>query len=974
MDYRIKKIDADSLNAKFAWEIERFNSQVDFLGRLFKQRPELLIGKEDLLEQAQLLVSNAVDAGKLSELVSSVRKAEEILSPFSAVAKEYTIHCVGHAHIDMNWQWNWPETVAVVNDTFTTVLRLLDKYEDFCFSQSQGAVYDIVRKYNPEMLKRIKAYVQQGRWEIAASQWVEGEKNFVSGESLVRHLLYTREFCKEHFDLDAEDVSIDWEPDTFGHANTIPMILSGGGVSHYYCGRTGEDDDLPPIFYWQSPDGSKVLVNKESSWYFDFIGSHNVKGLMNFVETTNLKDWMCVFGVGDHGGGPTERDIKYCIEMDSWPLYPNMKFSTTKKYYRIVQQQYDNIPVVEGELNFEFEGCYTSQSRIKKAVRDSENRLLDAETAAVISDVFTGENYPFDTLRKAWQDTLFAHFHDILPGSCTPEARDYQMGQAQNVLADTSMITTLSLRKMSSLIDTSFAGSKNDNPAVNTSSRSSSAGVGRNSADGQISSFSNESGPLRPFVIFNPTGWKRSEVVKLTVWDGGSGFMTDDVKATEFTAVFPDGTKVSADRVSQGRYWQHEYVELMVPVTVEAFGYTTVIIEPAGEFVSMFAVPIGYDKKQTDVKCLGEPVKNGMEFHRIRWKEMGQMSLENEFIQVLFNKKTGNVSAMVDKKTGINICDDKKNTSSLEYLEELPDPMAAWRIATEATVSGIRLVSLEPSLRGSYVTSVTAKYKVKSSTVSVEYFLKQNSPYLEMELEVDWKEIGDSNIGTPGLRMNFPAGFDIKHSRFDTPFGAIERNGTNGSDVPGLLWADVSDDDGGFAVVSEYKHGYGIVDNTLRLNLIRSSYNPDPMPEVTKHNIKLALMPYSGKMDIAELKRVGHAFGRQLQPVSTDVHDGKMPAVSQSMINCDSDSVIIEAIKKSQDDSSIVVRLLETLGEKASVSISCCPQLASQLVSAQKVDLLERPLDSSELKIKNNRVMLDVEAYSVETIKIYLRR
>ena len=72
------------------------------------------------------------------------------MAPIATVAKTYTIYCVGHAHIDMNWMWSWPETVAVTNDTFATVLKLMDEFPQFRFSQSQASVYAIIEEYNPE--------------------------------------------------------------------------------------------------------------------------------------------------------------------------------------------------------------------------------------------------------------------------------------------------------------------------------------------------------------------------------------------------------------------------------------------------------------------------------------------------------------------------------------------------------------------------------------------------------------------------------------------------------------------------------------------------------------------------------------------------------------------------------------------------------------------------------------------------------
>lgn len=137
-----------------------------------------------------------------SDLNELILETEDILQPLEAEAKKYTVYCIGHAHIDMNWMWSWPETVAVVNDTFTTVLNLLEKFPEFCFSQSQASIYRIVEQFNPSMLQRIKEFVEEGRWEITASHWVENEANLISGEAMCRHLLYTRRYMKKLFNLE----------------------------------------------------------------------------------------------------------------------------------------------------------------------------------------------------------------------------------------------------------------------------------------------------------------------------------------------------------------------------------------------------------------------------------------------------------------------------------------------------------------------------------------------------------------------------------------------------------------------------------------------------------------------------------------------------------------------------------------------------------------------------------------------------
>ena len=79
-------------------------------------------------------------------------EAEKMLSTLSEAAKSYKVICIGHAHIDMNWQWRFDETVSITLATFKTMLNLMDEYPDFTFGQSQASVYKIVEKYNPCLL------------------------------------------------------------------------------------------------------------------------------------------------------------------------------------------------------------------------------------------------------------------------------------------------------------------------------------------------------------------------------------------------------------------------------------------------------------------------------------------------------------------------------------------------------------------------------------------------------------------------------------------------------------------------------------------------------------------------------------------------------------------------------------------------------------------------------------------------------
>jgi len=113
----------------------------------------------------------------------------------------------------MNWMWSWHETVAATLATFRTMLNIMDEYPDFCFSQSQASVYKIVEDFEPEMMDRIKGRIDEGRWEITASAWVETDKNMPNTESMIRHIQYTKNYLRDSWDIDPASLEVDFSPE-----------------------------------------------------------------------------------------------------------------------------------------------------------------------------------------------------------------------------------------------------------------------------------------------------------------------------------------------------------------------------------------------------------------------------------------------------------------------------------------------------------------------------------------------------------------------------------------------------------------------------------------------------------------------------------------------------------------------------------------------------------------------------------------
>jgi alpha-mannosidase len=378
--------------------------------------------------------------------------SEQKILPLENAAKEYTLLCASHAHIDMNWMWGWQETVAVTLATLRTILAMMEEYPGFTFSQSQAVVYRIVEKYDPDLMAGIIARIKEGRWEVTASAWIEADKNMPCAESLLRQVRYTRNYLASVWKLDP--ARIDFSPDTFGHSANIPEIDAYSGIKYIYHCRGLEE--CYPLYRWRAPSGSELLCYCEPYWYNSGITPDIALSVPELsARAGGLKTGLVVYGVGDHGGGSTRRDIEAILEMAAWPVFPRVQFGTFSAFFSAAETVREKFPLVEREINFFGTGCYSSQSRIKLGNRRAEVALLDAEGFDALAFLLSGKRYDPARLEEAWRGVLFTHFHDILTGSCVRDSREYAIGLFAEALAVAGTVREKASRALAEMIDTS---------------------------------------------------------------------------------------------------------------------------------------------------------------------------------------------------------------------------------------------------------------------------------------------------------------------------------------------------------------------------------------------------------------------------------------------------------------------------------------------------------------------------------------
>ncbi|MGC8971608.1 MAG: alpha-mannosidase [bacterium] len=336
--------------------------------------------------------------------------------------KSYKLYMIGNAHIDPVWLWKWDEGLVTTRATFKSAIDRIEEYPEFVFTASSACLYKWIEETDPELFEKIKEKVKEGRWCIVGGWWIEPDCNIPGGEALVRQGLYGQKYFLEKFGIKAK---VGYNPDSFGHNWMIPQVLKKMGIDYYVFMRPGpHEKDLPgDIFWWESPDGSKVLVYRIPFSYATW-GKEVETQVKRVAEKLNetINSLMCFYGVGDHGGGPTKENIENIKELNTKEDIPKLIFSSPDKFFEEISNKNIDFPVVKDDLQHHASGCYSVLSWIKKSNRKLEHLLLNGEKIAILGSYIKSLAYPKDSFRSSWQTLLFTQFHDILAGTSIPEA------------------------------------------------------------------------------------------------------------------------------------------------------------------------------------------------------------------------------------------------------------------------------------------------------------------------------------------------------------------------------------------------------------------------------------------------------------------------------------------------------------------------------------------------------------------------
>jgi alpha-mannosidase len=368
-------------------------------------------------------------------------------------ASARTLHLIGNSHIDPVWLWQWPEGFQEIRATFRSALDRMDEYPEFIFTCDSAAYYEWIEQIDPQMFSEIRERVAEGRWEIVGGWWVEPDCNIPSGESFVRQALISQLYFQERFGRIA---TVGYNVDPFGHHAMLPQLLRRSGMDSYIFMRPGPHElPLPaPLFWWESPDGSRVLAYRLPHEYcssHEDLGLHLDKSIAQLPQ--RWTEMMAFYGVGNHGGGPTRANLDSIRRLDGAGSMPRLLHSTPRRFFDTAVADGATIPVYGQELQHHAVGCYSAHSGVKRWMRRAENALASAEVWAVLSESLAGHAYPSADLRHAWKGVLFNQFHDTLGGTAIEPAYQDARDQLGEALAIAGRVQNVAIQSISRMID-----------------------------------------------------------------------------------------------------------------------------------------------------------------------------------------------------------------------------------------------------------------------------------------------------------------------------------------------------------------------------------------------------------------------------------------------------------------------------------------------------------------------------------------
>jgi alpha-mannosidase len=888
-----------------------------------------------------------------------------------------TVRCIGHTHIDVAWLWRLKHTREKAARSFSTVLRLMEKFPDYIFLQTMPQLYDYIKTDYPDIYEQIKVRINEGRWEAGGGMWLEADCNLTSGESLVRQLLYGTRFLREEFGTECTYL---WLPDVFGYSWALPQILRKSGIDTFMTTKISwnQYNRMPhDTFQWRGIDGTEILTHfittpdpsANGGWLYTYNGyvtAGSVNGIWETYRDKSINhELLLAYGYGDGGGGVNREMLELRRRLDEMPGIPHVQTGRADEYFAQLQQTVadtrEYVHTWDGELYLELHrGTYTSQAYNKLMNRKLELLLREAEWLGVMGSLRQGNWKPYAKaeIDEAWKIVLRNQFHDIIPGSSIKEVYDdsrEEYGQAEQLLQKACMqaeealgIHLASLGKEEILNKDKIA-----------------------------------------CTVWNSAGWKRSGLVR--------------VAKENLLVSCRDGERRDGE-CEDGEWrdgeWQDEYGHVLSAQQdstgwwiemhgVVPMGYSTIFYMQTSNGLNAAERNVAAEvaARHTAAKPMAAALTDTVPFEPTEQSIIARKfnahnnGIDTPYYMIVWNND-GQLTSIWDKTEQREVLAAGFRGNVLQVFEDKPKSRhEAWDIDIyyqEKQEEVTRLTSVTLTEAGPIRAVVHFIWSYKASTISQQMIVYSGTRRIDFATEVDWHEQRKL------LKAAFPVEVRSTEATFDIQYGNVKRpTHWNTSwdyarfEVVGHQWADLSERGYGVSLLNDCKYGYDIKDHIMRLTLIKSALIPDDQADQGHHAFTYSLLPHKGdwleggtvaeawdlNMPMSCKPGVSSRTGKPDKPDKPDKLDKPDAASLFRLSGAAAGTVHIDAIKKAEDDERIVLRFHEFGGQRGSIEVS-----SDYLIrSWQESDLMERPLgERSAAPV----IQLQIKPYEIKTLLI----
>ena len=414
--------------------------------------------------------------------------------------------------------------------------------------------------------------------------------------------------------------------------------------------------------------------------------------------------------------------------------------------------------------------------------------------------------------------------------------------------------------------------------------------------------------------------------------------------------------------------------EMMSPVLVQnsLSWERTEWVQVRDQWLPITVPPMGYTVIDVDTVTPGAP----------KALVATETTLENDCLRVAF-AADGSITSLYDKVTGREIIKAGQAANRLAVYVDLGD---AWDFVmdyAEQEPHYMALVSSTPRVDGPRVI-LTQVYRIGHSELVQNIVLTAGSSRLDFESHLRWRE------AQAMLRTSFPVAIHANEASCEIQFGHIRRPTHRNTtwdlardEIAAHKWVDISQGDYGVALLNDCKYGHKIKDGVLDLNLLRSApysgsrlLHPidvapgDPNHAYTDqfdHVFTYALYPHRGDLVEGGVVQAGYELNVPLRIVPLASRAGTAPA-ELSFVAVDASNVIIEAVKKAEDDDGIIIRLYEAAQRSAAATL----RFGIPVQSAAAVNLMETHIAS--VPVQADTITLYFRPFEIKTIKVWLKQ